>query len=90
MIVLSQHTIKGTFSPAKNYEWAILYKVTPTTSIYVENTTLDEEGNFTFKMDSTITAGIYRIVYALPQEEFNFDLIYNGKEDIELTFHKTC
>ena len=89
VLIAAQHTIKGTFSPAKNYEWAILYKVTPTTSIYVQNATLDEEGSFTFKMDSTITKGIYRIVYALPQEEFNFDLIYNGKENIELTFHKT-
>ena len=89
VLMIAQHTIKGTFSPAKDYEWAILYKVTPTTSIYVQNTTLDEKGNFAFKMDSTITEGIYRIVYALPQEEYNFDLIYNGKEDIELTFHKT-
>lgn len=88
-IILGQNTIKGTFSPAKEYEWAILYKVTPTTSIYVQNKTMDETGKFTFVMDSTMTSGIYRIVYALPQEEYNFDLIYNGQEDIELTFHKT-
>ena len=89
MLMLSQHTINGTFSPAKDYEWAILYKVTPTTSIYVQNTTLDKEGKFTFKMDSTMTKGIYRIVYALPQEEYNFDLLYNAEEDIEFTFHKS-
>jgi thiol-disulfide isomerase/thioredoxin len=88
VFMLGQHTIKGAFSPAKEYEWAILYKVTPTTSIYVQNKTMDDSGNFTFVMDSTMTRGIYRIVYALPQEEYNFDLIYNGKEDIELTFHK--
>ncbi len=89
VLMLGQHTIEGTFSPAKEYEWAILYKVTPTTSIFVQNKTLDDSGKFTFVMDSTMTSGIYRIVYALPQEEFNFDLIYNGKEDTELTFHKT-
>lgn len=88
-LMLAQHSIKGTFSPAKDYEWAILYKVTPTTSVYVQNTTLNKEGKFEIKLDSTITEGIYRLVYALPQEEFNFDIIYNGKEDIEFTFHKT-
>lgn len=89
MLVFSQHSIKGTFSPAKDYQWAILYKVTPTTSVYVKNTTLDQEGKFEIKLDSTITKGIYRLVYALPQEEFNFDIIYDGKEDIVFTFHKT-
>jgi len=88
-IMLAQHSIKGTFSPAKDYEWAILYKVTPTTSVYIQNASLDKEGKFEFKLDSTHTDGIYRIVYALPQEEFNFDVIYNGKEDVDLTFHKT-
>ena len=38
-------------------------------------------------MDSTLTKGMYRIVYALPQEEYNFDVIYNAKEDIALTFN---
>jgi len=89
VLMIAQHTIKGTFSPAKEYDWAILYKVTPTTSIYVQRKTTDDSGKFTFVMDSTMTRGIYRIVYALPQGEFNFDLIYNGKEDLELTFHKT-
>ncbi len=89
ILIIAQNSIKGTFSPAKDYEWAILYKVTPTTSIYVQNTTVDDEGKFIFKLDSTITKGIYRIVYALPQEEYNFDLIYDGKEDIEFTFHRT-
>jgi len=27
------------------------------------------------------------LVYAVPQNEYNFDLIYNGKEDIELKFN---
>jgi thiol-disulfide isomerase/thioredoxin len=30
---------------------------------------------------------MYRLVYALPQEEFNFDIIYNAKEDVSLTFN---
>ena len=30
---------------------------------------------------------MYRIVYAAPQEDYNFDIIYNGKEDVEFTFN---
>ncbi|MDO6596528.1 TlpA disulfide reductase family protein [Oceanihabitans sp. 2_MG-2023] len=86
-IVLAQHTIKGKFTPADEFKFAILYKVTPTTSIYVNNAEIDSIGNFQFKLDTTITKGMYRIVYALPQDEYNFDLIYNAKEDIELTFN---
>ena len=85
-ILLAQHSIKGTFTPAEEYKWIILYKVTPTTSIYVENAEVDEKGNFEITLDSTITKGVYRIVYAVPQEEFNFDIIYNAEEDIEFTF----
>lgn len=86
-ILLAQHTIKGTFTPADEFKFAILYKVTPTTSIYVNNAEIDSIGNFQFKLDTTVTKGMYRIVYALPQDEYNFDFIYNAKEDIELTFN---
>ena len=85
-ILLAQHSIKGTFTPADEFKWIILYKVTPTTSIYVENAEVDDKGNFEIALDSTITKGVYRIVYAVPQEEFNFDIIYNAEEDIELSF----
>ncbi|RBP34502.1 thioredoxin-like protein [Oceanihabitans sediminis] len=86
-ILLAQHTIKGTFSPAEEFKFAILYKVTPTTSMYVANTGIDENGNFEFPLDETVAPGMYRIVYAVPQDEYNFDVIYNAKEDIELTFN---
>ena len=86
-ILLAQNTIKGTFSPAKDYNFALLYKVTPTISDYVSNAELQEDGSFEFKLDSTNTKGMYRLVYAVPQEDYNFDIIYDGKEDIELTFN---
>ncbi|WP_083478276.1 TlpA family protein disulfide reductase [Lacinutrix himadriensis] len=86
-ILLAQHTIKGTFTPADEFKFAILYKVTPTTSLYVNNAEIDSIGNFQFKLDTTVTKGMYRIVYALPQDEYNFDFIYNAKEDVELTFN---
>ncbi len=86
-VLLAQHTIKGTFSPAGEFNMALLYKVTPTMSNYITNSPIDEHGNFNIKLDSTVTKGTYRITYAVPQEEYNFDVIYNGEEDIELTFN---
>jgi len=86
-ILLAQNTIKGKFSPAKDYNFALLYKVKPTISDYVSNAEIQEDGSFEFKLDSTNTKGMYRLVYAVPQEDYNFDIIYNGKEDIELTFN---
>lgn len=84
--LFAQFSIKGTFTPADEYKWIILYKVTPTTSIYVDNAEVDQEGNFEFVMDSASIKGVYRIVYAMPQEEFNFDIIYNAKENVEFSF----
>ena len=31
---------------------------------------------------------MYKLVYALPQEEYNFDIIYNAKEDVQLNFNQ--
>ena len=86
-VLIAQHSIKGVFSPAKEYNIALLYKVTPTISDYISNAEIKENGSFEFQLDSTATKGIYRLVYAVPQEDYNFDIIYNGKEDIELTFN---
>ena len=85
--LIAQHSIKGVFSPAKEYNIALLYKVTPTVSDYISNAEIKEDGSFEFQLDSLATKGIYRLVYAVPQEDYNFDIIYNGKEDIELTFN---
>jgi len=86
-LLIAQHTIKGKFSPADEYNYALLYKVTPESNVYVSNTEI-RDGEFSFELDSTVTKGIYRLVYAIPQEEYNFDIIYNAKEDIELTFNQ--
>ncbi len=84
--LFSQHSVNGTFTPATDYTYAFLYHATPTGSDYVDRAQIDEQGNFTIPLDSSVTAGIYKIVYALPPEENNFDLIYNRKESISLTF----
>jgi len=86
-LLLAQHTIKGVFSPAKDYEVVLLYKVTPTVSEYIKNAEINKDGSFQIQLDASAEQGIYRLVYAVPQEDYNFDVIYNAKEDIELTFN---
>lgn len=85
--VFSQHSIKATFSPAKDYTWAILYKTTPTSNKYVAQGKIIE-GVVEFKLDEAAKKGIYKLTYAAPQEEYNFDIIYGANEDIELTYNK--
>lgn len=81
----AQHAITGSLSPAEDFKWLIAYKLNPTTQSYVADAEVDH-GEFTLKIPADAPRGIYRIVYAVPQEEFYFDLIYNGKEDIQLDF----
>lgn len=85
LVLLAQHTISGTFSPTDQYNYALLYKVTPNSNTYVSNAEI-KNGKFSFELDSTVTKGMYRLVYALPQDDYNFDIIYNAKEDIQLNF----
>jgi len=85
-IIFSQHTIKVTFSPTKNFTWAILYKNAPTNTKYIAQSKI-VDGGLVFKLDVKATTGIYKLVYAVPQNDYNFDIIYNGEEDIELTFN---
>lgn len=88
-LLMAQHTIEGTFSPAKDFTYAFVYKSNPTGSIYMDRAKVDGNGHFKIVLDSTNTAGIYKIVYGVPQQDHNFDLIYNGKEDVVLNFSLT-
>ncbi len=81
----AQYTISGTFSPAKDYSWLIAYRLKPGTQVYVADTAIND-GKFELQMPDDSEQGSYRLVYAVPQEEFYFDLIYNGKEHIKLDF----
>jgi len=81
----AQNTISGTFSPAEDYTWLIAYSLKPETQTYVADTAI-KNGVFTLNLPKNAEAGTYRLVYAVPQEEFNFDVVYNGKEDIVLVF----
>ncbi len=83
---VAQHKISGVFTPADKYKWAILYKMSPTRPHYIAQGKI-ENGKIEFTLDSTQTKGIYKVVYDIPQEEFNFDVIYNGNEDISFLFN---
>ena len=87
--LMAQHSIEGTFLPAKDFTYAFLYKSNPTGAMYVDRAKVDENGHFKIELDSTNTFGIYKIVYGVPQQDNNFDLIYSGKEDVALKFSLT-
>ncbi len=84
-ILEAQHTISGNLSPAEDYKWLIAYKLNPDHQNYIADTPV-ENGAFSLSIPANATTGMYRLVYAVPQEEFYFDLIFNGKEDIVLSF----
>ncbi|OUS01429.1 hypothetical protein A9Q86_06510 [Flavobacteriales bacterium 33_180_T64] len=86
-LIYAQNTISGVFVPAEQYTYAFLYHATPTGAEYVNRAELSEDGSFSIVLDSTMNAGIYKIVYALPPEENNFDFIYNGKESVAFSFN---
>ncbi len=83
LILQAQHTISGSFSPKENFTFTILYKNTATEKLYSKDMALDSLGNVNYKMTEKDAAGIYSLVYAIPQEENSFDIIYNGKEDVD-------
>ena len=85
--IYAQNSISGVFTPAEQFTYAFLYKATPTGSDYINRAQLNDNGRFSIVLDSMATPGIYKIVYALPPEENNFDFIYNGKESVRFTFN---
>ncbi len=86
--IQAQHTISGTFSPADDYTWLIAYHLKPDTQVYVADTAI-KDGKFEMKIPDNSPTGTYRLVYAVPQEEFNFEILFTGKEDLELTFNNS-
>ncbi len=79
-------SVKGNFSPAEEFTYAFLYKANPNGADYIGRAKLDSLGHFEIPIDTSMTPGIYKIVYAIPPEENNFDFIYNGKEDVVVNF----
>jgi thiol-disulfide isomerase/thioredoxin len=85
-VLVAQHTIKGTFSPASKFTYAFLYHATPTSIDYVNQAAVNPDGTFEIKLDASVKKGIYKIVYAVPTDENMFEFFYDGNETIELQF----
>ena len=83
--VQAQHKISGSFAPAKDYTYVIAYRIMPGTQAYIADTAVNN-GNFTLTLPTSAGPGTCRLVYAVPQEQFYFDVLYDGKEDIKLNF----
>tara|TARA_R110002033_G_scaffold2822_6_gene18221 strand:- start:9571 stop:10890 length:1320 start_codon:yes stop_codon:yes gene_type:complete len=84
--ILAQGSISGNFSPPKDFKWLIAYELTPNGERYSTDTAI-KEGSFILEMPATAQAGMYRLVYAVPQDEFYIDVIYNKKEDVKFNFN---
>lgn len=84
----AQHSISGTISPPENLKQVFLYKAEPSGSNYVGKARLDDKDTFSIILDSTAGKGIYKVVYGLPTEEFNFDLLYDGEENIKFVLEE--
>lgn len=86
MVLVAQHKINGTFSPAEDFSRAFLYHMTADGANYINVAEVDTLGNFTFDLKEDALVGNYKVIYAIPVEDNNFDLVYNGKEDVNFTF----
>lgn len=84
--LFAQHTISGPFSPSADYKWVMAYQLKPSSQEYITAGPV-KNGDLELIMPKTAEAGVYRMVYAIPTDEFYFDVIYNGKEDIMLSFN---
>ncbi len=84
-ILTAQRTISGTFTPAEEFTYLLAYQLRAEGESYIADAPI-KEGEFKMTLPEEATKGIYRMVYAIPQDEFYFDVIYSGEEDIELRF----
>ena len=85
----SQHQITGSFSPPSKFKATMLYHLSAGDATYTSYGTVDEQGAMQIDLDAAAPIGMYRVVYALPQSEHNFEFIYNGKEDVVFNFDAT-
>lgn len=84
--VVAQHTISGTIKTEKPHSYVLLYQTTPTGSDYLSQAQFKENGEFEIAIDSSFTPGLYKVIFALPAERYNFNLIVDTKEDIKLEY----
>lgn len=83
---ITQHQIKGVFSPANTFKASMLYQLSAGKASYLSYGTVSSDGELQIDLDESVPAGLYRLVYALPQSENNFEFIYTGTESISFNF----
>ncbi|WP_047246561.1 TlpA disulfide reductase family protein [Maribacter thermophilus] len=81
----SQHTVSGNLSPAKSFKWLMVYHLNSNGQSYVTDTAV-KDGHFEFTLSNSVSPGMYRVVYAVPQDTYYIDFIYNCEEDIVFNF----
>lgn len=86
---IAQHTISGTFEPAEDFDFIIVYKVTSERWVYSVNGKIGANGSIDLSLEENAKSGVYKVVYDLPERENAFTIIYNGNEDIDFSFSKT-
>ncbi|MBC6999335.1 TlpA disulfide reductase family protein [Cytophaga sp. FL35] len=84
--LVAQQTISGTFTPAEDYKFLLIYQLQSGSKNYITNASITN-GTFSLSLPENSQPGMYRLVYAIPQDEFYIDVIYNGKEDVNFTFN---
>ena len=82
----AQGSISGNFSPAKDFKWLIAYELTPGGERYTADTAV-KDGSFSLEMPINAQPGMYRLVYAVPQNEFYIDVIYDKKEEVKFNYN---
>ena len=82
----AQGSIAGNFSPAKDFKWLIAYQLTPGGERYTADTAV-KDGSFTLEIPINAQPGMYRLVYAVPQNEFYVDVIYDKKEEVKFNYN---
>lgn len=86
IIATAQLKINGTFNPSEGYTFGILYKIATDNVFYQADSAIAADGSFQLTLQQPLAPGMYRIVYNLPQDQYFFDFLYNGKEDLEFSF----
>ena len=84
-IGFSQYSISGNLTPTKDFKWLIAYELTPFGQNYIADTEVNE-GYFNLMLPVTTQPGMYRLVYAVPQDEFYIDVIYNKRRRYRIQF----
>lgn len=83
----SQHQITGVFSPAGEFKATMLYHLSEGNATYMSYGTVNPQGEMKIELDASAPSGIYKLVYALPQADHNFEFIYDANEDVDFNFN---